>query len=358
MSLLSDVRAFVGAESAYSKAQKQSTYYLNRYATSHEEIDYQQFLHAIAIPLADHSARLSLEQQTPDYEVAKAYFVKAKNHPDDVEGMMKLFVRFRHTSLMREPIAIWTQADIYVDQLKLAGEELHTLIVKGRKDETDESRLLLEKIHAINSGLSPLEDAFSNTLGTTSREARYIIDNCRLAITISLMIVGILLTRRIILKNVKATNELLESEIRLRSVLDTSMDAVVQMNQDGFIIGWSGQAVNMFGWNVDEALGKTMHEMIIPPQLRDAHSKGMARFISTGEAKILNSRIEILALRRDGSEFPVELTISHTAMRVNTSSRPLYVILRNEKFPQNNYSIWHILTRLPICLIEYCSMTV
>lgn len=309
MNMLSGVRAFVGGEGAYSKAQKQSTFYLNRYAESFAEVDYQQFLQAIAIPSADSAARLSLEQNPPDYAAAKGSFIKAKNHPDDVPEMMKLFIRFRHTSLMRKPIAIWTQADIYIAQLNIAGKELHTLIISG---ETNPSvlRPLVNKINAISTRLSPLEEAFSNTLGTSSRKVRYIIDNCRLAITLLLLILGILLTRRIVIANMKSTTELYESEVRLRGVLDTSMDAVVQMNQDGLITRWSGQAVTMFGWSTEDATGKPMHEMIIPSQFRHAHSVGVKHFMATGEAKMLNNRIETSALRRDGSEFPIELTIS------------------------------------------------
>ena len=108
----------------------------------------------------------------------------------------------------------------------------------------------------------------------------------------------------------KAALEISASEAKLRAIVDTAMDAVVQMNADGVITGWSGQAANMFNWTREEALGKELHNMIIPQQYRDAHLQGMKHFLKTGEAPILNKRIEILALRRDGSEFHVELTIS------------------------------------------------
>ena len=306
MNMLSDVRAYVGAESAYSKAQKQSTYYLARYAASHEEADFQQFLQSIAIPLADHIARISLQQEPPDFETAKTNLVKARNHPDDVVGMIKLFIRFKHTQLMQGPIAIWTQADIYVAQLKLAGDELHTIINKGEHSKADELPLLLEKINAINSGLSPLEDAFSTVLGSSSRQVSYFIYYFRMFVSAFLLTLGILLIRRIILKSEMSTIEILENENKLRALLNSSMDAVVQMNQDGLITLWSSQAANIFGWNADEAIGQSMQEMIIPPKFRHAHEMGIKKFMMLGEAKLLNNRIEISALRRDGTEFPVE----------------------------------------------------
>lgn len=306
----SDMRAFVGAESAYSNAQKQSTYFLNRYSESHLEKDYQQFLQSISIPLASNAARNSLEQHPPNYQSASASFLKAKNHPDDIGGMMKFFVRFRNTNLLKEPIAIWTQADTYVAQLKKAGDELHTLILNYKATDSKASRVLMQKIHVINTALSPLEYSFSNTLGVASRQINLIIFYSRLIITVFLLTLGILLTRRIVSENVKSTNELLQIENRLTGVLDTSMDAVVQMNQEGFITRWSGQAANIFGWNAKEVIGKTMLEIIVPPHLRSAHSSGLNNFMTTGKAKILNNRIETLALRQDGSEFSIELTVS------------------------------------------------
>ena len=108
----------------------------------------------------------------------------------------------------------------------------------------------------------------------------------------------------------QAALEISASEAKLRAIVDTAMDAVVQMDATGVVTGWSGQATNMFGWSRVEALGRPLHEMIIPPQYREAHVRGLKHFLSTGEAPILNQRIEILALRRDGEEFHVELTVT------------------------------------------------
>ncbi len=108
----------------------------------------------------------------------------------------------------------------------------------------------------------------------------------------------------------KAALAVRANEAKLRSIVDTAMDAVVQMDANGRITGWSGQAANMFGWSREEALGRPLHSLIIPVQSREAHLQGMKHFLKTGEAAILNKRIEVLALRRDQSEFHVELTIS------------------------------------------------
>jgi diguanylate cyclase (GGDEF)-like protein/PAS domain S-box-containing protein len=101
-----------------------------------------------------------------------------------------------------------------------------------------------------------------------------------------------------------------EAEVRLRATIDNALDAVVQMNFEGIVTGWNDQAINIFGWTREEALGRLLHEMIIPPQYREDHLRGMERYLTSGEGRILNSRIELTSLHRDGHEFPVELAIT------------------------------------------------
>ena len=101
-----------------------------------------------------------------------------------------------------------------------------------------------------------------------------------------------------------------EDEERLRAIIDTALDAVVQMNSEGIITGWNSQAEKIFGWNHEEALGRVLSETIIPPQYREAHAQGLKRFLLAGEGPILNPRFEVAGLHRDGHEFPVELSIT------------------------------------------------
>ncbi|HEU0302597.1 MAG TPA: ATP-binding protein [Longimicrobium sp.] len=100
------------------------------------------------------------------------------------------------------------------------------------------------------------------------------------------------------------------SEARLRAIIDSALDAVVTTDAESVITGWSAHAETMFGWTAAEAVGRTLNETIIPPQHCAAHQAGVRRYLRTGEGPILNRRIEITALRRDGGEFPVELTVA------------------------------------------------
>ena len=82
------------------------------------------------------------------------------------------------------------------------------------------------------------------------------------------------------------------------------------MSADGLIAEWNRQAEITFGWPRAEAVGRVLSETIIPPQFREAHSRGLARFLATGEGPLLNRVLEVPALRRDGREFPAEISIA------------------------------------------------
>lgn len=113
----------------------------------------------------------------------------------------------------------------------------------------------------------------------------------------------------------EAWRRLRESEARLRATLDSALDGVVSIDSTGRLIDFNPAAEQMFGWTKQEVLGRLMGDVLVPEQHREAHCRGLARFVDTRETRILNRRIEITALRRDGSEFPVELAI--TSIRQN-----------------------------------------
>jgi PAS domain S-box-containing protein len=107
-----------------------------------------------------------------------------------------------------------------------------------------------------------------------------------------------------------AQETLRESEQLARGIIDTALDAFVQIDESGRILNWNSQAEKLFGWSHSEALGQKLGELIIPEIHRASHASGMARFLRTGEGQILGRRVEIEALRRDGREIKVELSVT------------------------------------------------
>ena len=108
----------------------------------------------------------------------------------------------------------------------------------------------------------------------------------------------------------RAEEDVRARESRLRAMLESALDAVVTMDDRGRVLDWNHAAETTFGYSADEAVGADMGELIVPPSLRDRHRHGLARYVATGDASILDRRIELVAMRKDGTEFPVELTIT------------------------------------------------
>lgn len=98
-------------------------------------------------------------------------------------------------------------------------------------------------------------------------------------------------------------------ERRVRAIIDTALDAFVGVDGNGRITDWNPRAAEIFGWTRDEALGRSISDTIIPGHFRHAHERGMARFSVSGSSGVVGKRLQLVAKRRNGEEFPIEMTI-------------------------------------------------
>jgi diguanylate cyclase (GGDEF)-like protein/PAS domain S-box-containing protein len=111
-----------------------------------------------------------------------------------------------------------------------------------------------------------------------------------------------------VVERTRAQHALRASEEQIRLVIETAHDAFVAIDVDGRIVEWNRQAEQIFGWAREHVFGRPLAETIIPPQHREAHATGLARFLHTREGPVLGRRLELTALHRDGHEFAVEIT--------------------------------------------------
>jgi PAS domain S-box-containing protein len=107
----------------------------------------------------------------------------------------------------------------------------------------------------------------------------------------------------------KALELLSSSEETRRLIVSRAMDAIVCADEAGNITVWNAQAENIFGWKEEEVLGKSLTETIIPERYKEAHARGIRNFAQTGQGPMLNRLMELHAVRRNGEEFPIEITI-------------------------------------------------
>lgn len=105
------------------------------------------------------------------------------------------------------------------------------------------------------------------------------------------------------------TSPLHASEHRYRSIVETAMDAIVRMDAAGNLLEFNPSAERMFGYRLDEVIGRPMAELIIPPSLREQHRIGLARYLAGGPPTMVGRRVECSAMRSDGTEFPVDMCI-------------------------------------------------
>ncbi|HSR09551.1 MAG TPA: response regulator [Bryobacteraceae bacterium] len=108
----------------------------------------------------------------------------------------------------------------------------------------------------------------------------------------------------------KTSEQLLrEQNERNRMILETANEAFIGMDPDGTITAWNPQAELTFGWTAAEAIGRTLCNTVVAQAYRAAHANGVAQFLTTTEGSQLNRPIDLIALHRDGHEFPVEATV-------------------------------------------------
>jgi PAS domain S-box-containing protein len=107
-----------------------------------------------------------------------------------------------------------------------------------------------------------------------------------------------------------ALARLAESQQRAALVIDTAHDAFIGIDSRGRIVTWNSQAEKTFKWSREEIVGRKLSETIIPPRFREGHERGFRHFLQTGEAPVINRRLELAALDRSGREFPIEITIT------------------------------------------------
>lgn len=245
--LLSGVRAYVEGEGLWSKGQKDAVYALSRYVLYADEKDFLAYQVALAVNLGDRRARLELEKPVPDLAVAREGFLQGRNHPDDIDGMIFLFRRFRRLPEIDRAIAIWTTADTHIEALTQIGDRVRAGTRDGTLTPADR-RELLGRLHAINGDLTPLEDAFSSTLGHTARKFTGLILLFLGAAVTVMLALAYQFSRRRLRQNAALQEVLHRGEEQLRNVLQFApLPIVIVRSADERVVYLNEHARRQFG---------------------------------------------------------------------------------------------------------------
>lgn len=214
-------------------------------------------------------------------------------HPDDLDSDLNLLRQLTHGEIDRYQLekryrhkdgtSVWV--DLHVAKLLSVNGDLEYYIATvqniQRRKETEAS------LQALRHGLEQRVE---------ERTAELLRANEMLSHTM--------------LQRLQADRELRQREAELSAVLEHASDAYVSIDEVGAVRAWNRMAETTFGWSRDEALGQSFEKLVIPDAMREGHLAGWRRYLATGDDKALRQRLEISALRRDGSVFPVEVRIS------------------------------------------------
>lgn len=187
-------------------------------------------------------------------------------------------------------------------QEELIGENISELVAPEWRERVAEFYLNQFK-HKID------ETLFSFPIITKTRDQKWIeqtVTQLREGNTIT----GHKSIMRDITERKEAEQKLKESEGQLQTIFNEAPDALIVINEEGNILRWNPQAEKIFGWSIQEVLGKPMKDFIIPGQYMEAHEKGFQHFLATTEGPYINKTIEITALNKKNVEFEIELTVS------------------------------------------------
>lgn len=153
--------------------------------------------------------------------------------------------------------------------------------------------------------------------------------------------IGSSLIARDITSRIRAEQEIKKSEARKTAILNASLDAIITIDHTGTIIEWNTMAEKTFGFSSAQVLGKELAEVIIPHRYRKAHRDGLLHYLKTGEGPVIGKRVELSALRANGDEFPVEISIAALAINqgppfFTASVRDITTRLQNEEALKKN----------------------
>ena len=308
--VLSNVRAYVGGESLWTKGQKDAIYYLGLYAQTHDERHYRRFEEALAIPLGDRAARRALEQTPSNRRAARAGFLAGGNDPADVDGLINLFAFGRAIPYFSNAIEQWRATDPILDDFVAVGGRTRLEIALGEGD----GEAARARIEAFNERMTPLAMAFSKSLGQGSRAAAALVAGANVAV--GALLYGLLVwrtrahlgQRRRIARALKAERE------RAAATLEEIGEAVLRIDGQGRLRYLNPAAQTLVGFGRG-ALGLPLDQKLtlLDPStgerlpaaslLRDAAPRGRRAglTLARGAARVPVSLVHTRVIGEDGA---------------------------------------------------------
>lgn len=247
--VLSALRAFAAGESRWSKERKVAVLRLESYSTSKDPDEYAKFQAALALPLSCRQARLELERPDPDPETARRHLLKGGHHPEDVDGMVRLYRMFRQVDAVDKAIASWAAADAELMGLSALGAAIRQHIEDQGASSGPAPALvaLREQLPGFEARLTRLETEFSVRLGEASRLSRSLAYAVLGGFTVFLLVAGLLLTFYLLNLQRLAAQALSDSVERWSLAAEAAGIGVFDWDIENDRIAFDARAAELYG---------------------------------------------------------------------------------------------------------------
>lgn len=254
LEIQSAVRAYVTAESLWSKAQKEAVYRLDRFASTGEPGELAQARAMLEVPLADLRARKAMEQQPPDRQAAVRYFIRGQAHPDDAPRMVWLFLYFRQHPNLSEAVGYWRETDSYILRLEAIANEMEVHFRVGPADARAMDALRAEA-NQIAEAVRPMQDGFSAALGRGSRSIDLTLKAGSVVAIAALSLFVSVVFRW-------ATRRISESERKFRDTFEQAGMGMAQMRSDGRLTALNYSLCDLLGYTPAELVGQPLSKLL------------------------------------------------------------------------------------------------
>jgi signal transduction histidine kinase/CheY-like chemotaxis protein len=324
---LSSVRALVGAEGLWSKAQKDAAYSLQKYGRTHNEADYADYLNALKVPLGDRKTRLELIKATPDMDEARRGFLEGRNHPSDVDGAIKIFLRFGWVSYIQDAARVWTKGDSLIDGMIAIGNRLHAEVTSPARSP-EKINAILMAMDPLNAELTKLEDEFSFILGEGSRWLAGLILKLLLTLVLTVEICGLTITILVSRGISRGLNAIIGSSERIAKGDYTARAEVYSNDEIGVLATSFNEMTKKLEHNI-HALEESKEELRVSKELAEQSVVIKSNFLANMSHEIRTPMNAVLGFTKLLQTTELDEQQKEFVQAINVSGQNLMTIIND-----------------------------
>lgn len=266
------VRAFVGAESLWSKSQKDAYYFLTRYILNRSEKDFEKYRSEFEVMKGDWDSWIEMNKPKPDLKKAFQGMLKGRNHPDDIPLMIEIYLNFHHFPKFEKADEVMKKQGPALQRAVQLSEEIHREISSGKRGEEKVYQWMIELEH-LNSEESRLEEEFSSVLSDAARWIKGILFGGILLVGGSLIFIGVIITFRWGRQIQKGALSVRDSENRLQMVT-TQLPSVLWTTDRNLVFTSStGAGLSKMNLQQNQVVGISLWDFF---QTRDPENPSIA----------------------------------------------------------------------------------